>query len=112
MVRYWGSGEKASHFSHTWATEPSALRWALIACQGTSGSSRWRKVGSSPSTLGEGGGVGADSATASEITLNKVSLQQATLTGPALDSTGPTHAEPPMTDTSTPTIFTTPAEED
>ena len=50
-----GVGENASHFSQTWATEPSALRWALIACQGTSGSSRCRKVGSRPSRLGDDG---------------------------------------------------------
>ena len=49
--RYSGSAEKASHFSHTEATVPSASRTARTCCQGTSSSSRWRKTGSGPGTL-------------------------------------------------------------
>src|ERR671923_2891908 len=55
--RYWGSGLNASHFSHTDDVEPSALRWVLTCCQGTSGSSRCRNVGSLLGSRGLGGGL-------------------------------------------------------
>src|SRR3954453_24246184 len=42
--RYWGSGAKASHFSHTDDSVPSALRCRFTCCQGTSGASRCRNV--------------------------------------------------------------------